>query len=205
MSLVIVHTEVGNIGSVANMCRRIGVDPIISSDPEEVEQASKLLLPGVGAFDPAMEYLNRTGLKEALDRRFTAGIPILAICLAMQLLLERSAEGELPGLGWIPGEVRHIRDGQDHELRVPHMGWSQIFPATQHPLFDGVGPDARYYFVHSYTARPNDDRHVVATADYGGPFAAAVAKENVTGVQFHPEKSHRHGKALLRTFIEDVP
>lgn len=139
MSLVIVHTEVGNIGSVANMCRRIGADPIISSDPEVVEQATKLLLPGVGAFDPAMEYLNRTGLKEALDSRFTAGIPILAICLGMQLLLERSAEGELPGLGWIPGEVRHIRDGQDHELRVTHMGWSPISPAAQHPLFDRCG------------------------------------------------------------------
>ena len=203
MSLVIVHTEVGNIGSVANMCRRIGADPIISSGPEVVEQATKLLLPGVGAFDPAMEYLNRTGLKEALDSRFTAGIPILAICLGMQLLLERSAEGELPGLGWIPGEVRHIRDGQDHKLRVPHMGWSPISPAAQHPLFDGVEPDARYYFVHSYAAVPSNDRHIVATAEYGGPFVAAIAIGNVTGVQFHPEKSHRYGKALIRRFLED--
>ena len=203
MSLVIVHTEAGNIGSVANMCRWIGADPIVSRDPEIIEQATKLLLPGVGAFDPAMDYLNRTGLREALDRQFAAQVPILAICLGMQLLLESSEEGTLPGLGWIPGEVRHLRRTHGDELRVPNMGWSPISPVSYNLLFDGAQADARYYFVHSYAAVPSNDRHIVATAEHGGPFVAAVAIGNVTGVQFHPEKSHRYGKALIRRFVED--
>jgi len=203
VSLVIVHTEVGNIGSVVNMCRRIGTDPIVSRDPEVIEQATKLLLPGVGAFDPAMDYLNRTGLREALDRQFAAQVPILAICLGMQLLLESSEEGTLPGLGWIPGEVRHLRRTHGDELRVPNMGWAPISTVSYNPLFDGTQADARYYFVHSYAAVPSNDRHIVATAEYGGPFVAAIAIGNVTGVQFHPEKSHRYGKALIRRFLED--
>lgn len=202
MSLVIVHTEVGNIGSVANMCRWIGTDPVVSRDPEVIEQATKLLLPGVGAFDPAMDYLNRTGLRDALDRQFAAQVPILAICLGMQLLLESSEEGELPGLGWIPGEVRLLRSDGDCELRVPHMGWSPIALTSAHPLFEAVDLDSRYYFVHSYVACPAEDRYIVATAEYGQRFAAAVALGNVTGVQFHPEKSHRYGKAVMRRFIE---
>ena len=202
MSLVIVHTEVGNIGSVANMCRRIGADPIVSRDPEVIEQATKLLLPGVGAFDPAMDYLNRTGLREALDRQFAAQVPILAICLGMQLLLDSSEEGTLPGLGWIPGEVRHLRRTHGDDLRVPNMGWAPISSVSYNPLFDGTPADARYYFVHSYAAVPSNDQHIVATAEYGGPFVAAIAIENVMGVQFHPEKSHRYGKALIRRFVE---
>ena len=187
------------------MCRRLGVEPVVSDDPEVVKHAAKLILPGVGAFDSAMHYLNRTGLKESLDHQFLNGTPILAICVGMQLLLERSEEGQLPGLGWIPGEVRHLRIGRDPELRVPHMGWSPIALSTSAPLFETMDVDARYYFVHSYAAVPEKDRHVVATADYGGqPFVAAVAQGNVVGVQFHPEKSHRHGKALIGRFVEDV-
>ena len=187
------------------MCRRLGVEPVVSDEPGVVKHATKLVLPGVGAFDPAMHYLNRTGLKESLDHQFLKGTPILAICLGMQLLFERSEEGQSPGLGWIPGEVRHLRSGRDPELRVPHMGWSPIALRTSVPVFETMDADARYYFVHSYAAVPEKDRHVVATADYGGqPFVAAVAQGNVVGVQFHPEKSHRHGKALIGRFVEDV-
>ena len=203
MSLVIVKTEIGNFGSVENMCRRLGTDPVVSSDPEVIETATKLLFPGVGAFDPAVGYLNRTGLREALDRQFAAETPVLAICLGMQLLFERSEEGTLPGLGWIPGEVRHLRSTHGEELRVPHMGWSPISPVSYNPLFDGAQAADRYYFVHSYAAVPSNDRDIVATAEYGGTFVAAVATGNVTGVQFHPEKSHRYGKALIRRFVED--
>ena len=203
MSLVIVKTEVGNFGSVQNMCRRVGANPVVSSDPEVVEGAKKLLFPGVGSFDPAVEYLDRTGLREALNRQFAAETPVLAICLGMQLLLDRSEEGTLPGLGWIPGDVRHLRKVRGEDLRVPHMGWAPVSPAIDHPLFDEAQVDARYYFVHSYAAVPENDCHILATADYGGPFVSAVAAGNVTGVQFHPEKSHRHGKALIARFVED--
>ena len=183
------------------MCRRLGTDPVVSSDPEVIEGATKLLFPGVGAFDPAVDYLNRTGLREALDRQFAAETPVLAICLGMQLLFERSEEGTLQGLGWIPGEVRHLRRIHGDDLRVPNMGWSHISSISYNPLFDETQADARYYFVHSYAAVPSNDRHIVATAEYGGPFVAAVAIGNVTGVQFHPEKSHRYGKVLLGNFL----
>ena len=188
------------------MLEHIGCQCVVASNPAAVASAQCILLCGVGAFDHGMASLHEHGWIQPLqEAAFEARVPILGICLGMQLLFERSEEGQSPGLGWIPGEVRHLRSGRDPELRVPHMGWSPIALRTSVPVFETMDADARYYFVHSYAAVPDKDRNVVATADYGGqPFVAAVTQDNVVGVQFHPEKSHRHGKALIGRFLEDV-
>ena len=200
--LGIIDVGVGNVGSVANMCRRIGVEPTVISEPEDVAGADRLLFPGVGAWDSACRRLHETGMAEALTDRVGAGTPILGICLGMQLLLERSEEGELAGLGWIPGRVARLPSTTAlGEVRIPHMGWTGIDVLQRHEVLDQLDAEARYYFVHSYAAAPTDPADVLATASYGDSFAAVIGRDNVLGTQFHPEKSHRHGKALLTAFL----
>ncbi|MFA6130535.1 MAG: imidazole glycerol phosphate synthase subunit HisH [Candidatus Omnitrophota bacterium] len=196
----IVDYGMGNLGSLVNMLRRVGVKAVVESNPSAISSATKLILPGVGAFDAAMQRINGVpGLREVLDRKaIEERTPILGVCLGMQLLTNSSEEGQLGGLGWIAGTARRFpRDGR---LKVPHMGWNIAHPGLPSPLTAGVGLEPRYYFVHSYYVLVDEPAHSLMRSEYGVQFDAAIARDNVFGVQFHPEKSHRFGMQILANF-----
>lgn len=199
--IVIVDYGVGNLLSVSNMLRKVGAEARISREPAEVLAADKLLLPGVGHFDHGMRMLNTSGLREAIDR-FALELrrPVLGICLGAQILGNGSEEGDAPGLGWIEMECRRLPASPG--VRVPHMGWNRITQKKPSPLLDGLAPDARYYFVHSYCMHCAVATDVLATATYGVEFTCAVERGNIFGTQFHPEKSLRHGLALMHAFVK---
>ncbi|MFN7881918.1 MAG: imidazole glycerol phosphate synthase subunit HisH [bacterium] len=198
--IVIVDYGVGNLSSVSNMLRKAGGDVTVSRDPREILAADKLLLPGVGHFDHGMKMLNASGLREALDR-FALELrrPVLGICLGAQILGQRSEEGVAPGLGWIDMECHRFEAMPS--IRVPHMGWNQIVRKKPSPLLYQMSDDARFYFVHSYWMECSDQRDVLATASHGIEFTCAVQRGNIFGTQFHPEKSLRHGLAMMRAFV----
>ncbi len=197
--ITIVDYGMGNLGSILNMFKRIGARARISANPLDLEHAEKILLPGVGAFDGAMERINSGGFREVLDRKaLVERIPVLGICLGMQLLTRSSEEGRIAGLGWISAETR--RFPQSNRLKVPHMGWNAVNPLRGSPLTMGLAPGARYYFVHSFYVRVDHDEDSVLQTHYGVTFDAAVEHGNIFGAQFHPEKSHRFGMQLLSNF-----
>jgi imidazole glycerol-phosphate synthase subunit HisH len=198
--IVVVDYGVGNIGALLNMFEYIGVDAVSSADPEVVLTAAKIVLPGVGAFDKAMSRLRSQGLVEPLGDALKRGTPILGVCLGMQLLARRSAEGSEPGLGWIAADVRRIDPPSDAGLKVPHIGWSEVRPTRRSALFDPASDGERFYFDHSYYVACDHPDDVTAVIDYGGELCCALSAGNVSGVQFHPEKSHRFGMRLLRAF-----
>lgn len=198
--IAIVDYEIGNLAAIANMFNRLGVLCEITSSPEKIESAAKIVLPGNGAFDACMQSLRATGLIPLLnDKVLKQKTPLLGICVGAQMLGHGSEEGTEAGLGWIDMEVKRF-PALPH-LRVPHMGWCHVKSAPiSHPLFDSLSEDAKYYFVHSYYLAPACDKDVLLMATYGEEFAAAVGRDNIVGVQFHPEKSHRFGKQLLGQF-----
>ncbi|MHA6643014.1 imidazole glycerol phosphate synthase subunit HisH [Mesorhizobium sp. A623] len=198
--IVIFDYDIGNLAAVANILRRIGHASTITADPELIEKADRIILPGNGHFDTCMKNLRATGLVPLLERKvLQEGTPLLGICVGAQVLGTSSEEGDEPGLGWLDMTVRRFPRRQG--LRVPHMGWSEVSrPMPDHALVQGLDEDARFYFVHSYYLDPSETLGVLLQADYGGPFAAGVVHENIAGVQFHPEKSHRFGKTLLANF-----
>jgi glutamine amidotransferase len=202
--IVIVDYRMGNLGSIANILRKVGAEATVSGDPAVIGEATKLILPGVGAFDEGMKNIGALGLREALDCRVLRDrVPTLGICLGMQLMARRSEEGELPGLGWIACDVKRFRFAPEQaKLKVPHMGWNTVKTQKQSPLFDRFAEPPRFYFVHSYHVACDDAGDVLATASYGGDFTAAFQRENLMGVQFHPEKSHKFGMTLFRNFVE---
>lgn len=199
--VAIIDYGVGNIGSIINMFKRIGTTAKLTASAEDIRSASKLILPGVGAFDQGVKALKQSDLISILEEQvFDCRKPILGICLGMQLLLNASEEGVEPGLGWIPG--RSIKfDAHQNNIKVPHMGWNIVKPATKSILFDGLD-QARFYFVHSYRVHCDNPEHCLAVCHYGNDFTAAIHKDNIYGVQFHPEKSHRFGMQLLKNFVE---
>lgn len=197
--ITILDYGIGNLGSVRNMLRRAGQDCEITGDPAVVQQATKIILPGVGAFDRAMTRLNESGLRSVLDRKaLEQRIPVLGICLGMQLLTKGSEEGQMPGLGYIPAFA--YRFPADTGLKVPHMGWNRVTKAQPSPLNDALPDDPRFYFVHSYYVHVEDESHSLLKCRYGLEYDAAIMKENIFGAQFHPEKSHKFGRALLTAF-----
>ena len=202
--IAIVDFGMGNLGSIRNMLTKIGAESIITSDPLAVEAADKLILPGVGSFDRAMENLHRAGLIGVLNERVIGSkTPLLGICLGMQLLSRRSEEGSLPGLGWIEADtVRFPPELDGARLTVPHMGWNTITVTQPASLLGHLPADPRFYFVHSYHVKCDREADVAATAHHGITFHAAVASGNIVGTQFHPEKSHKYGLSLLRSFVE---
>ena len=202
--IAIIDYGMGNLGSIHNMLNRIGAPSEITSDPRKIGLADKLILPGVGAFDRAVQSLNRLGLLPVLNERvLERKVPILGICLGMQLLSLRSEEGELPGLGWIDAEtVRFAFEGENADLKIPHMGWNTIEVKRSSPILDDRHEESRFYFVHSYHVRCADEANVLATTRYGIVFHAAVIRGNIMGTQFHPEKSHKFGLKLLENFTD---
>jgi glutamine amidotransferase len=199
--ITIVDYGMGNLGSVLNMFKRIGIQANITSDLREIASATKILLPGVGAFDNAMTRINETGLKEVLDKKAKLDkVPILGICLGMQLLTRGSQEGVLSGLGWIEADT--IKFPQIDGLKVPHMGWNVVNPSTQSKLTFDLPNESRFYFVHSYYVQVDKRENSILKANYGIEFDAAIQNDNIYGAQFHPEKSHKFGMQLLKNFSE---
>ncbi len=199
--ITIVDYGFGNLGSIANMLKKIGVQSQIASAPEEIAEARKIILPGVGHFDRAMDKIGRSGMREMLDRKaLLEKVPILGICLGMQLLTDSSEEGVLAGLGWIPAKTVRFSFPAASPLKVPHMGWNLVQEATPSPLTENSGPEQRFYFVHSYHVRVEDEQFSILKTEHGYRFDSAIQKENIFGVQFHPEKSHRFGMRLLENF-----
>ena len=199
--ITIINYGQGNLGSLLNMFKHVGVKACIESNIEAIRSADKLLLPGVGAFDAAMGCIsNVTGLREVLDNKaLFEKIPILGVCLGMQLLTRSSEEGEKLGLGWIPGET--LRFPVKAGLKVPHMGWNIARTvAKTNPLTCNVGSVPKYYFAHSYYVQVDDSEHSIMKTNHGIDFEAAICSGNIYGVQFHPEKSHRFGMQILKNF-----
>ena len=200
--IAIVDYGMGNLGSIQNMLKKIGAQVTITRDPATVGAADKIILPGVGAFDTAMENLNRLGLTPLLnDLALEKHRPILGICLGMQLMTKRSDEGTLPGLGWLDAETVRFANGS---LRVPHMGWNTVDIRREDPLFKDMYEESRFYFVHSYFVKCADDSDILTSTRYSIDFCSSFAKGNIRGVQYHPEKSHKFGMLLLKNFAEMV-
>lgn len=200
MSVSIVDYGLGNLGSVANMLKRVGAQNNRVSTPEEILAADRVLLPGVGAFDKGTALLQDAALSDALREFAASGRPLLGICLGMQLLLDSSEEGVSQGLGLIPG--RSLRFDDAPGLRVPHMGWNEVSPRHEDSVLAALPHENRFYFVHSYRVVPERDEDVLATTSYGASFASMIRRDNVIGAQFHPEKSHAFGMIILKNFSE---
>ena len=203
--IAVIDFDIGNINAVVSMLQRLGLKCQITTSSQVVEQADRIILPGNGAFDACMRNLRSSGLVPVLEQRVLLHrVPVLGICVGAQMLGNGSAEGKELGLGWIDMEVHRFPMLQN--LRVPHMGWNQVkatFP--EHPLSEGITQDSRFYFVHSYYMVPKDSDELLFQAEYGLSFAAGVVRDNIAGVQFHPEKSHRFGKQLLKSFSRWAP
>lgn len=198
--VTIVDYGMGNLGSIQNMFKRIKVASEITGDKEKIAAAKKILLPGVGAFDAAMERINATGLRELLDHKAKEEkIPVLGICLGMQLLTRSSEEGVLPGLGWLDAQTIKFKL-QDTSLKVPHMGWNLVYPVRESPLIAELPEEPKFYFVHSFHVRCSNNEDVLTTTNYGKHFHSIVQHDNIYGAQFHPEKSHKYGMKLLHNF-----
>src|ERR1039457_151624 len=192
----------GNVGSVLNMLRRIGVPVVISRAEQDLLTATHIILPGVGAFDSGMCNLKRYISLPALERKVREDrTPLLGICLGMQMLGDSSEEGQANGLGWIPARTVKL-DVDGTPLKLPNMGWSGVEISRSDPLLADIGPDMRFYFVHSYHLRCENASDVIAHSHYNHPFAAVVRRDNICGVQFHPEKSHRFGMQVLANFTK---
>lgn len=198
----IINYNAGNIKSIQNMLKRIGVKSMICSSAEEIEQADKLILPGVGHYDHGMKNLHQSGLIEILNKKVLEDkIPLLGICLGAQLLGNKSEEGIEKGLGWVDMDViKFDKKKLSSSLKIPHMSWNEIKINKPSTLFEGLNNDSRFYFVHSYHMQPSDKTDILTTTNYGYDFTSAIEKDNIYGVQFHPEKSHKFGMQLLTNF-----
>lgn len=202
--IAIVDYGLGNIAAFANVYKKLNIPCIIAKEISGLNSADRIILPGVGAFDHAMQQFNDSGLRDHLvelvtKRRF----PVLGVCVGMQMLAGSSEEGKLPGLGWIEGHVRRFNPAALHsQAYIPHMGWNDVVPKNADCLFRGLEKDARFYFLHSYCFEPVHAEDVLAETEYFTTFASSVRHDNVWGVQFHPEKSHQWGVQLLKNFAE---
>jgi glutamine amidotransferase len=195
---VVIDYGAGNLRSVAIALARLGFDPLVTCEPEAVEGADVVILPGVGAAADTMSNLAQRHLVEPIREYIASGRPFLGICMGLQVLFSLSEEGgEHPCLDILPGRVRRLPDG----LKVPHMGWNRVRQRCRHPIFDGIPDSALFYFVHSYYAHPEDPSVVIGETDYGVTFAAVVAKDNIVATQFHPEKSAECGLRLYQNFL----
>jgi glutamine amidotransferase len=199
---VIVHYGAGNLKSVARALERLGESSVITSDPKVIARAKRLILPGVGSFDTAMSTLSEMGIVPVLeDRVLGGGIPILGICLGLQLFTRRSEEGSLAGLGWMAGETKRFQP-IEQTMKIPHIGWNTVDQTGQGRLYAGFPSEASLYFVHSYYVTSDDPGIVTGRSTYGETFVSSIEKGNIFGVQFHPEKSQQIGLQLLSNFLD---
>jgi glutamine amidotransferase len=203
LMITIVDYKTGNLGSIQNILKRIGVQSVVTSDKAQIAEATKLILPGVGAFDTGMRNLRDLDLIDVLnDKVIREKTPVLGICLGMQVLSKESEEGVLPGLGWIDAQTIKFRFEDSIEYKSPHMGWNFIKQHKPSSLLENMFCDPRFYFVHSYYFKPKDPGDILTSTNYEIEFTSAVEKENILGVQFHPEKSHKFGMKLLKNFVD---
>lgn len=202
--IAIINYGSGNIQAIGNIYSRLNIPFIIASKSGDLAKATKIILPGVGSFDQAINDLKRSGLRQALDEHVLHNKkPVLGICVGMQLLADDSEEGVIKGLGWIDGSVKKFDHSSFNQAtHLPHMGWNNVEPVKNNQLFNDIKPGSRYYFLHSYYFSCNRQEDVLAVTDYGEYFASAVNSENIYGVQFHPEKSHQAGIQLLKNFAD---
>lgn len=199
--IAILDYGLGNLGSISNMLKVIGEKTKITDEEAVIKTSDGIILPGVGAFDAGMSKLNESGITEVIKSEALKGKPILGICLGMQMLGRRSEEGSMDGLSLIPFECKRFKFG-NNSLKIPHMGWDVVELSKQHLILEGLVGQQRYYFVHSYYAVCDDAENILMTCDYGHEFVAAVVKDNIIGMQFHPEKSHDFGLAVFNNFVK---
>ena len=199
-NIVIIDYESGNLRSVARAVERAGVTPAVTSNPETLDDADAVILPGVGSGPAAMSALQSRNLVGPLLDYIAGGRPFLGVCLGLQLLLDATDEGDADCLGLVPGRVRRLPDG----LKVPHMGWNTVRFQREHPLWDGIPQDSHFYFVHSYYADPQQRDDVAGLTEYGLPFCSIYARDNVVATQFHPEKSGDTGLRIYANFVKQV-
>lgn len=202
--ITIIDYGVGNINAFVNVYKRVNVPTKIAKTVADLEDAQKIILPGVGHFDHAMSELIKSGMREKLDELvMKKKIPVIGICVGMQMMGNSSDEGKLAGLGWIDASIKKFDKTKIKQVtRLPHMGWNDVNPVISHSLFEGLEKDALFYFLHSYYFECNNPNDILATSDYGGEFACAAYHENIYGIQFHPEKSHHYGETLLHNFAK---
>ncbi len=200
--IAIIDYGMGNVGSIKNMFSRIGVKSVITSKEEDILICDGIVLPGVGAFDKAINNLSNLVLFKTLNEIALNNIkPILGICLGMQIMAKFSEEGTIKGLGWFDAKVKKFDFSEDcKNLKIPHMGWNNLILKKKSKLISDENIKARYYFVHSYYFSPNESKDILAMTEYGPEFACAIEKGNLFGVQFHPEKSHKYGMKILKNF-----
>lgn len=201
--ITILQYGLGNIHAFVNIYKQLNIPVRVAQTVEELAGAEHLILPGVGSFDAAMDRLNASGMRERLDQLvLEEGRPILGVCVGMQMMARGSEEGVKPGLCWIDGEVKRFdATASSGSLHLPHMGWNDVTPLPDAPLFRDIS-DPRFYFLHSYYFSTSDSGNVLSTTDYGGKFVSSVRHNNIHGTQFHPEKSHHWGVQLLKNFAE---
>ena len=199
--IAIIDYGIGNVFSIYNMLKKIGLKSVVTADEQAILSAEKIILPGIGAFDHCMQQLNKSGLRPAIEQRVIGDhTPVLGVCVGCQMLMELSEEGNEKGLGWIKGRVVKFKKEQmPQEYKIPHMSWSDTTPTENQKLYNGID-DPRFYFVHSYHLEPDNTSVITATAEYGYTFPASVGSGNIQGVQFHPEKSHKFGMKLYTNF-----
>jgi len=202
--ITVINYGLGNIEAFANIYKRLNIPVNIADNADQMERATKIIFPGVGAFDWAMDRLNESGMRACLDSLvLEKKCPVLGICVGMQMMARQSDEGKTEGLGWIDAEVKKLDElASSEKVQIPHMGWNDVLPKKSDCIFNGIVNTPRFYFLHSYYFLPKKADNVLAVTDYNGQFSSAVRSDNIFGVQFHPEKSHQWGITLLKNFAE---